>query len=388
MTHANTYWSLLAAPVSDGPAAHEIEVIEDLDSLSRLDAEWNETAPPQHVEPWQSFGWVEASVLSFAQGHHLRTTVVRRLGKLTAAASMVLKPSVQPLRPIRLDILGGEEMKEPNRFIWRDSAALGVLVDAIATESTYPIRLSRIPADRDLVDDLVGRFKKAGWITKTRNMPYPRLSLQGKPIGKSLREDLRRARRKAERRGVVGLELVSGGSEDYLRSSVQRALEINGSGWRGRNRTSILSDPARVEFFHRYALSAARDGTLRLAFLTIDGNPVAVHYGIESAGGYWLLFIGYDEDYRECSPGNLLMAETVQDAARRGLARYNFLGKEEPWIKRWTEDAEDCLVLAAYRPNIHGLRAVLSDALYLLNNRRKAEQVRRAKMGIGRGEAS
>lgn len=390
MTHGNGNMEALlhSAPAALGTAPYEIEVVEELDELRDLRTEWEEVVPPKHGAPWQSFGWVEASAHSFGKAHPLRITTLRSRGRLVAAAAMVLKRSAQPLHPLRLDILGGEELKEPNGFLWRDSAALGTLVDAIALERVYPIRLSRIPADRSLVSDLVARFKRAGWITTTRNMPYPRLALQGEPIGKSLREDLRRARRKAERRGPVGLELVSGGSEDQLRSSIQRALEIHASGWRGRNGTDILSDPASARFFHRYGLSAARDGTLRLSFLTVGGHPVAVHFGIESAEGYWLLFIGYDEDYRECSPGNLLTAETVQDAARRGLSRYNFLGKEEPWIKRWTSDVEDCLVLAAYRPNVHSIRAVLSDALYLMNNRRKAEQVRRAKMGIGREKES
>ena len=133
-------------------------------------------------------------------------------------------------------------------------------------------------------------------------MPYPYLALQGQPLGKSLREDLRRARREAERRGPVGLQLVSAVDEDHLRSSIQCALEIHSAGWRGRNRTDILSDPAKAQFFREYALSAARDGTLRLSFLTIGDQRVAVHYGIESANSYWLLFIGYDEDYQECSP--------------------------------------------------------------------------------------
>jgi CelD/BcsL family acetyltransferase involved in cellulose biosynthesis len=295
---------------------------------------------------------------------------------------MILKRSTQPLRPLRLDILGGEELKEPNRFVWRDTAAMGMVVDAIASERTYPIRLSRLSDNPCVAEELVARFKKAGWITRTLNMPYPYLRLRADSISKSLREDLRRARRKAERRGPVGFEVAQGNEAD-----LQRALAIQACGWKGRNRTAILSSPARTRFFESYGRSAAADGTLRLSFLTIGGKPVAVHFGIESADAYWLLFIGFNEDYRECSPGMLLLEETIGDCARRGLARYNFLGKEEPWIRRWSAEAQDCLVLAAYRPNIQGAIAVLSDALYLLNNRRKAARVKKAKM-TGRLAAS
>jgi len=68
----------------------------------------------------------------------------------------------------------------------------------------------------------------------------------------------------------------------------------------------------------------------------------------------------------------------IQDSAspgyRAGLRRYNLLGKEEPWVKRWTPKSRDSLVLAAYRPNFHGVRAILSDAFFLLNKRLRASR--------------
>jgi hypothetical protein len=50
-----------------------------------------------------------------------------------------------------------------------------------------------------------------------------------------------------------------------------------------------------------------------------------------------LLKIGYDEAYRRCSPGQLLMLEVIRDAARRGLQRVEFLGFSAPWTRVWTE---------------------------------------------------
>jgi CelD/BcsL family acetyltransferase involved in cellulose biosynthesis len=355
--------------------SRELGIVADLNGLRQLRSEWDETAPPQDTEPWRSFIWIEAAATAYSSHDRLRVMSVRKGGRLAAIAPLVLKPSEQPLRPLRLDFLGGEELKEPNGFVSLDPESLDLLTDSITSERVYPIRLSRITNDGGMVDRLGEKFRKAGWICKTLSMPYPYLDLGSDPVRKSLREDLRRARRKAEKRGGARSELVAVRSKQELRQYLQRSFAIEGSGWKGRNGTSILSDGSRREFFERYAYSAWDQGSLRLFFLSIGNEAVAVQYGIESANAYWLLNIGYDEEYRECSPGNLLLEDTVKWAVRSGLSVYNFLGKEEPWIRRWTSEARDCTVLAAYRPNRYGLRAILSDALYVAQKKRKKREV-------------
>jgi CelD/BcsL family acetyltransferase involved in cellulose biosynthesis len=358
------------------PKSHEVEIIENLRDLRGLGSEWNEMAPPKDVEPWQTFSWTEAAASAYSKDHLLRVITVRKGGKLIAIAPMVLKPSEQPLRPLRLDFLGGEELKEPNWFILPDPGSLDFLVDVIVSEPVYPVRLSRVPTDSGHVGFLASKFKKSGWITSELSMPYPYLDLAANPIRKSLREDLRRARRKAEAQGEVRFEEVVAASKGDLLKCLKRGFFIEDSGWKGRNGTSILSNEYRRKFFEHYACSAWSEGTLRLSFLLVGETPVAVQYAIESAKSYWLLVVGYDEGYQQCSPGNLLLEESIRDAAMRGLVRYNFLGKEESWTKRWTRASRETLVLAAYRPNLHGAGAILSDAFYLVKKRIKEHRIR------------
>lgn len=361
------------------PGPYEVEIIEDLSGLRELGPQWNEASPAPDVEPWQSFNWMEAAASSYGNNHSLRVITVRKNGALTAVAPMVLKPSDQPLRPLRLDFLGGEELKEPNRFVSLDPYSLELLMDNLASERVYPIRLSRIPGDSDSFGVIMSKFKKAGWITRTLRMPYPYLDLGPNPIKKSLREDLRRARRKAGTDAEVRSWLAFATSEKELLEHLGRGLKIEASGWKGRNGTAIISNEFRKKFFERYACLAWKDGTLRLIFLYVNEVAVAVQLAIESAMSYWLLNIGYDEKYQYCSPGNLLLGETIEEAARNGLVRYNLLGKDEPWIKHWTTTSRDSLVLAAYRPNIHGVRAMMSDALYLVRKRMKDHRTKSLK---------
>jgi len=344
---------------------YTIKIITDIDMMDDLAAEWNELAPPGSVEPWQSFSWHRSVAKGNEKTSFLRIFTVRKNGRLLAIAPMVLRQSEQPLKPQRLGFLGEEELKEPNWFVGSDPGALNMLVDVISEEQVHPVRLSRIPSDYESLFSIVEKFKNRGWITKIAHMPYPFLNLGGDTIKKSLQKDLKRARKKAQKYGTLSLKVISDKEQDNLQQYLKEFLHIEASGWKGHNQTAILSNNSRKKFFENYAISAFKDGVLRLFFLMLDGKAVAVQYGVESANAFWLLNIGYDEQYRDFSPGNLLLEESIQYASKNDLIHYNLLGKDEPWTRRWTTTSRDSIILAAYKLNYYGMKAILSDILYL-----------------------
>lgn len=344
---------------------YTIRIITDPDMMGDLAAEWNKLAPPDSVEPWQSFSWHRSAAKASEKTSFLRIFTARKEGRLTAIAPMVLKQSGQPLKPWRLGFLGGEDLKEPNRLVGSDPGALDILIDTISAEQVYPVRLSRIPSDHGTLSSIIEKFKNRGWIIKIAHMPYPFLDLSRAPIKKSLQRDLRRARKKAQKHGTLSFKVICDKEQGNLQQHLKKLFRIEASGWKGRNQTAILSNKTRKKFFENYAVSALNDGILRLFFLMLDGKAVAVQYGVESANAFWLLNIGYDERYRDCSPGNLLLEESIKSASKNDLIYYNLLGKDEPWTRRWTTTSRDCFILAAYKLNYHGLKAILSDILYL-----------------------
>jgi hypothetical protein len=142
------------------PRHREIEIVRDVERLGELRSEWDEVVPPGRAEPWQSFSWIEAAATSYSKHHQLRVMTVRNGGRLAAIAPLVVKPSEQPLRPLRIDFLGGEELKEPNGFVALDPASLDLLADRIASEPVYPVRLSRVPNDKDAMSMVVESSKE------------------------------------------------------------------------------------------------------------------------------------------------------------------------------------------------------------------------------------
>jgi CelD/BcsL family acetyltransferase involved in cellulose biosynthesis len=176
------------------------------------------------------------------------------------------------------------------------------------------------------------------------------------------RSSLRRARRHAENIGIVEWEFCPSDRMTLARG-LEEAFRIESAGWKGRTGTALLNDERRRAFYESYVEMAASVGTARLCLLKIAGKAVAMQVAVECADRFWLLKVGYDEAYSKCSPGNLLMLETIRYAARQGFKSYEFLGTDEPWTSNWTEHVRPCVSLLAYPINVPGMAALAGDAV-------------------------
>ena len=77
--------------------------------------------------------------------------------------------------------------------------------------------------------------------------------------GSKFRANLRRRMRNLEKIGPVELKRYA----DFDSAVFEQFLELEHSGWKGRNGTSILSDPQSVAYFRAFALAAPETATSR-----------------------------------------------------------------------------------------------------------------------------
>ena len=103
--------------------------------------------------------------------------------------------------------------------------------------------------------------------------------------------------------------------------------------------------------------------------MRIGGKTVAMQIAIEASDRLWLLKIGYDEAYAKCSPGMLLMLETLQYAARKGLASYEFLGAAKDWTRRWTKTERNNVTIRIYPYTVKGLSIFMRDTSLFFRKR-------------------
>lgn len=175
--------------------------------------------------------------------------------------------------------------------------------------------------------------------------------------------------------GAVTCEILSP-SVDRLPLLLDEAYAVEAASWKGREKTALRFDARLGEFYRRYAAAAAERGMLRLCFLRIGGDAAAMQLAVVAGNRFWLLKIGYADEFARCSPGVLLMVETIRYAAQAGLRSYEFLGASKSWIRHWTELEHPCVSFRAYPLNLRGMTSLARDATVAIGKKRRRKNER------------
>ncbi len=341
-------------------AVPALQIGADCAALARIAPAWDELASSL-PSPMQQLAWLRASA----------ALAGLRLHVLALADGSAVAPLES--RHGRLETATVRQLYEPVDLLWRSEEALGRLGDELA-RLAVPVLLRRVPADSPSVLALQSSFGRRA-VAAVRHQPaMPVLELAGcsqEPeamLNSGRRSDLRRARRLAGEQGQVDFEFLSPSAADAGRL-LSIALQVEARSWKGRAGTALAQDAVRLPFYQRYALEQARSRSLRIAFLRIEGRPVAMQLAVERANSLWLLKIGFDAAAARCSPGHLLMAEVVRKAAHDGLSTIEFLGSEAPWTREWTRGSRACVAAAFYPLRARSALPLGRDASHILGRK-------------------
>lgn len=318
--------------------------------------------------------WVRAAAETMSSSPYVKVVTVGPLGR-----PLALAPLCQSERgPPRLKLLCAEETGEAIEVIYRQADALEQLAQAIV-RTALPVNFAHYLRDTPFIAALRRAYRGRGFVVArplaTRGDPSIALDESWlepeRHLNARRQSDLRRMQRNAEKLGNVEFEILKPQAGD-LGPLLIEALAVEEKGWKGRAGTALTVNRRLRKFYQRYAELACDAGILRLCFMRIDGRAVAMQIAAEVDQRFWLFKIGFDEDYKNCSPGNLLVRETIRYAARHKLLSYEFLGKEAPWTKLWTQTAYPLTALRTYPFNLAGLTALAFDVA-LLARRQLAE---------------
>lgn len=345
--------------------------------LSSIPKESWDKIPAGRRTPMRQYIWAKSYQETLAEGD-VRAFLVGSASDPVALAPFAV-PASGPKRPV---LLGAEDLWESIEVAAGDERALRELAERIA-RCGLPLRFGHHPTDTRFLDFLEeacrGRAHVVSVMQPTRAMPRialdPSWAEPESHFNSRRRSDFRRMGRKAAALGEITYEILTPRRED-LGALLDEAFAVEAKGWKGRSGTAISQDAKTEAFYRDYARRAAHEGILRLCFMRIDGKAAAMQFAVEYDDAFWLIKVGYDEEFRQVSPGNLLMRETIRYAALQGLARYEFLGKEADWTKLWAGDARPIATLRTYPYNIAGLLAFSGDAIAVARKRLR-EQMRR-----------
>jgi CelD/BcsL family acetyltransferase involved in cellulose biosynthesis len=178
---------------------------------------------------------------------------------------------------------------------------------------------------------LAASLRDSGWaaiVEPQRHSPIVEMQDDHDTYARSRRRDLRqragRLHRKLVREHDAQFQLIE---PNWSRTLYRACLQLEASGWKGRNRTAILSDPRTARFYDAVANMPAS----RLSVITVSGAPIAFALCQIHGDRLYLLKTAYDERYRQLSPGLVLHWAIIDKCHTLGLSVYELLGSADTW---------------------------------------------------------
>jgi len=306
--------------------------VEIHDSPAALEREWEELAGRVGADPFMRPGWISAWWNAFGSGA-LRLVGVRRDGRLSALAPLVTGHEADrstanaqtPLfRPLAEDADAAQELGRS----MLDLPAKRLVVQYVEKDDL--VRRAIVGAARDRRRPVLER--------PLQRSPY--IALDGDfdsylaGLDPHYRSELRRRRRRLEEKGQMTVDVLDG--REGLAELLDEGFALEASGWKAETGTSIVSRGDTRRFYLEVARWAAREQTLRLAFLRLGGRALAFDYSLEQNGVHYLLKTGFDAARGNLAPGRLLREHMIKRAFEGGLSSYEFLGQDDPWKLKWT----------------------------------------------------
>lgn len=184
--------------------------------------------------------------------------------------------------------------------------------------------------------------------------PYEELR---KTFKSNIKKQTQSKRNRLKRRGEVTVVHRCSTPEE-VEADLGTIVDLEARSWKGRENVGITRTEAQRTFLKATLRQFARTGAADLAFLQVDGTPIAYHLGFRQRGRYYNYNAAFDPEWSDCSPGTVLMDEiirgaadgdelTVLDASRSVLEHLHILA-------RWSEARHTHLELTLYAPTRYG----------------------------------
>jgi hypothetical protein len=335
-----------------------IKKIDNLDHLESLYDDWEKVPSEKKLSPLNDYYWLVSSARLLTHRKIEAFIVTDNDNNISAIAPLACKKDYFDYH----ELLGIRFHFEPGDFYYTNDSSLSELAEALSI-SKFPLELRRISAESKTISALRDAYRNRAIVIMRDCKDYPFIEIDpGKSdideqFSARLRIDLRRAMRKAENMGKVVFEIYSPRTEEEFLSLYEKAVKIESHSWKGKAGTALLHDREHWEFYRQYGIFATREGVCRIALMYIDSKAVAMQFAVQQGGRYWLLKIGHDEKYAKCSPGMLLMHQSLRYAKEQDLESFEFLGTTEAWTHRWTEESRSTVRLNIFPYSLTGITA-------------------------------
>ncbi|WHO38331.1 GNAT family N-acetyltransferase [Sphingobium sp. AP49] len=124
------------------------------------------------------------------------------------------------------------------------------------------------------------------------------------------RKEIRRLQKRLAELGTISQRVLRDGGE--LSRWCTDFLELEASGWKGREGTALSCRPAEAAFFRAACAAACDAGRLHFLRIDLDQRPIAMLVNFRHGEGAFSFKIAFDETMGRFSPGVLIEIANLQ----------------------------------------------------------------------------
>ncbi|MFE7133993.1 GNAT family N-acetyltransferase [Streptomyces sp. NPDC057638] len=332
-----------ATPRADGRAPglprHQpgwtVGVCRDPRAFALLREEWDGLRSRcSSATPFQSHSWLDSWWLSYGGRAGLRIVLVRRQGRLMAAA-----PLMRVHRPLPLlvwlggtisdygDVLADDEYRGPA------VAALALGIRRAARGAVVDLREVRPGAAAELLYEAWHGPRRRRADSVCLELPASPMEELVKRLPASRAQRVRAKLRKIDALRIEGRPVTA----DQVPGAVDRLLRLHALQWRGRGVTVEHLRPRFAQHLVRATRRMVRDGDAALTEYRLDGEVVAASIALFSTGltGGYLFGAHPGLRERKVDVTAILLRHEADLAAGTGGRVLSLLRGQEPYKDHW-----------------------------------------------------
>ena len=178
-------------------------------------------------------------------------------------------------------------------------------IDTVAADGKFGELLTEIVEQRGLQSFQRNRFSRAAFQPQETAEKYFASNLS-----KSLQKNVRRLERRLRDQGNLTVA-ISDADSDVSRLS-QQFLELEASGWKGKEGTALACQPTTAAFFRQMVERSARADRVSFLSLRLNGKPIAMLCDLYAEGTGCAYKTAFDESYSQFSPGLLAEIKNIE----------------------------------------------------------------------------
>lgn len=115
----------------------------------------------------------------------------------------------------------------------------------------------------------------------------------------------------------------------------QNLIDLHQRRWQSRGEPGCFASPQFTAFHREVMPELLHRGRLCLAWLEVDGRPIAADYALSDERVIYGYLSGLEPIETSCSPGHLLNMLIIRHAIEKGYREYDFLRGDESYKAQW-----------------------------------------------------